>query len=108
MNPILQTPRLLLCEMSPEDLDFVAAMLAHPEVMRFYPNCYAREGARAWIERQIERYARDGHGLWLVTRRATQQPVGQVGLTIQQVGDIEEPEIGYHIHRPFRRQGFAT
>jgi hypothetical protein len=31
--------------MSPDDLDFVAAMLAHPEVMRYYPKCYSREEA---------------------------------------------------------------
>lgn len=108
MNTILRTPRLLLREMSLADLDFVASMLAHPEVMRFYPKCYTREGAKTWIERQTQRYARNGHGLWLAVERESQRPVGQVGLTMQRAGDVEEPEIGYLIHRPFWRRGFAT
>jgi ribosomal-protein-alanine N-acetyltransferase len=94
--------------MSPGDLDFVAAMLAHPEVMRYYPRLYSRDEARAWIERQLDRYVRNGHGLWLVQDRGTGEPVGQVGLVLQRVEGVEEPEIGYLIHRPFWRQGLAA
>jgi [ribosomal protein S5]-alanine N-acetyltransferase len=108
MSPILFTPRLLLREMSPSDLDFVAPMLADPEVMPFYPKCYSRDESETWIERQRNRYARHGHGLWLVVEKATGQPVGQVGLLIQTVNGVEEKEVGYLIHRPFWRRGFAT
>ena len=93
--------------MSPADLDFVAAMLGDPEVMRFYPKCYSRRGRR--LDRcQRRRYARHGHGLWLALEKATGQPVGQIGLLIQTVGGVEEKEVGYLIHRPFWRRGFAT
>ena len=98
---ILETARLLLREMSLDDLDFVAAMLAHPEAMRFYPKCYTRDEAAAWVQRQIDRYARHGHGLWLVSDTATGQPVGQVGLVMQTVRAVEEREVGYLVHRPF-------
>ena len=108
MKTILETPRLRLREMSPGDLDFVAAMLSHPEVMRFYPKIYSREEAAAWIERQLGRYARNGHGLWLAEDRATGEPRGQVGLAVQEVDGMEEPEIGWLIHRPWWRQGLAT
>lgn len=107
MAPILETRRLALREMTLDDLDFVAAMLGHPEVMRFYPKVYSRDEARAWLDRQRERYARDGHGLWLVEDRATGEPVGQVGLMAQLVDGVKEPEIGYLIHRPFWRWGLA-
>ncbi|PYQ63591.1 MAG: GNAT family N-acetyltransferase [Acidobacteria bacterium] len=108
MAPILETPRLALREMSPGDLDFVAAMLGHPEVMRYYPKVYSRNEARTWLERQRERYSRDGHGLWLVEDRATGEPVGQVGLMTQLVDGVKEPEIGYLIHYPFWRRGLAS
>jgi [ribosomal protein S5]-alanine N-acetyltransferase len=107
-NQILETPRLVLREMSPDDLDFVAAMLADPEVMRYYPKCYSRDEAQVWIERQMRRYARHGHGLWLAVDKATGEPVGQVGLLIQQVRGVMEKEVAYLIHRPFWRRGFAT
>ncbi len=108
MAIILETPRLILREMSLADLDFVAAMLADPEVMRYYPKCYSREEAGTWVERQANRYARHGHGLWLVLDKASGHPVGQVGLLIQQVHGAEEKEVGYLIHRPFWRRGFAA
>ena len=108
MKHVLDTPRLILREMSLDDLDFVATMLADPEVMRYYPRCYSRAEAKTWSERQMNRYARHGHGLWLVLEKTTSQPVGQVGLLIQQVRGVEEKEGGYLIHRPFWRRGFAT
>jgi RimJ/RimL family protein N-acetyltransferase len=108
MAIILETPRLVLREMTPDDLDFVAAMLADPEVMRFYPRCYSRQEAEGWVRRQIDRYVRDGHGLWLAQDQATATAVGQVGLIQQIVDGIEEPEIAYLIHRPYWRRGLAT
>ena len=108
MKQVLATERLTLREMALDDLDFVAAMLDHPEVMRFYPKRYTRDEARAWIERQVQRYADHGHGLWLVAERDSQNPVGQVGLMMQEVEGTWEPEIGYLVHRPFWRRGYAS
>jgi RimJ/RimL family protein N-acetyltransferase len=108
MKHVLATERLLLREMVPDDLDFVAAMLAHPEVTHFYPKQYSREEAQAWIERQARRYADHGHGLWLVVERGSETPVGQVGLMMQEVEGAWEPEIGYLVHRPFWRRGYAS
>ena len=105
---ILETARLVLREMSLDDLDFVATMLANSEVMRYYPKCYTRDEAAGWVQRQMDRYARHGHGLWLVSEKATGQAVGQVGLLVQNVRGVDEREVGYLIHWPFWRRGFAT
>lgn len=107
-DAVLSTPRLALREMTPDDLDFVAEMMGHPEVTRYYPKQYSREEARRWLERQLERYRRDGHGLWLVTLKSTGEPVGQVGLAIQDVEGVREPEVGWLLHRPYWGNGYAT
>lgn len=108
MSAILETPRLVLRELEPGDLDFIAELLAHPEVMQFWPKPYTREEAEAWIRRSQERYARDGYGYWLVLDKVSGQPIGQAGLLRQDVAGDIETGIGYIIHRPFWRQGFAT
>lgn len=108
MKAVLETPRLELRELSPDDLDFVAEMLGHPEVSRFYERRFSREDASAWIDRQIERYGHDGHGLWLARERATGAPVGQVGLAMQEVEGARRAEIGWLLHRPFWGLGYAT
>jgi [ribosomal protein S5]-alanine N-acetyltransferase len=104
---VLETPRLLLREMTPGDLDFLAALLGDPAVMRFYPKVYTRDEARGWLERMMARYQRDGHALWLAIDKARGEPIGQIGLLAQVVHDAVEPEIGYLVHRPFQRQGYA-
>ncbi|NLY00534.1 MAG: GNAT family N-acetyltransferase [Rhodopirellula sp.] len=108
MNTVAETERLLLRELVPDDLDFLAEMLADPEVMRFYPNPLSRTEAEVWLNRQFQRYADHGHGLWLVVAQRTAVPIGQVGLAIQDVNGNPEPEIGYLLHRPFWHHGFAT
>jgi RimJ/RimL family protein N-acetyltransferase len=65
IDPILETPRLLLYELQPEDLNFVATVLAQPEVTFYYERRFERSDAQAWVDRQKQRYSRDGHGLWL-------------------------------------------
>jgi len=108
MRTILESDRLVLRELALDDLDFVAEVLAHPLVMFFWPKPYTRNEAAEWIRRQQERYARDGYGYWLVLDKASGQPIGQAGLLAQQVDGVEELCIGYIIHRPFWRRGFAT
>lgn len=108
MNSILETPRLVLCELNDDDLDFVAEMLAHPEVMRFWPRPLTRTEAADWIRRQRERYARDGFGYWLALDKTTGQPIGQAGLLRQELDGAVETGIGYILHRPFWRKGYAT
>jgi RimJ/RimL family protein N-acetyltransferase len=108
MNPILETTRLALRELNLGDLDFVAAMLAHPEVMEFWPNIYQRDEAEAWIRKSQSRYASDGFGYWLALDKTSGQPIGQAGLLRQEVNGVAETGIGYIIHRPFWRRGYAT
>ena len=103
----LHTNRLTLRLMSLDDLDFIATMLADPEVMRYYPKCYSREEAIHWIERQQRRYERHGTGFLLVEDKTSGQPIGQVGLLIQNILKRDEFEVGYLIHRPFWRRGYA-
>lgn len=102
------TGRLRLRELTADDHDFVAGMLADREVMRHYPRPLSREESLAWIERQWMRYARDGHGLWLAERTDGSGPVGQVGLAMQPVGGALYPEIGYLLHQTCWGAGYAT
>jgi [ribosomal protein S5]-alanine N-acetyltransferase len=105
---ILETARLILREMTPQDIDFIATMMAHPEVNRFYERRFTREESEIWLDRQIERYHRDGTGLWLVLDRETQHPLGQVGLAMQDVEGARLAEIGWLLHRPYWGRGYAT
>jgi RimJ/RimL family protein N-acetyltransferase len=107
-QPPTDTTRVAFRELTEHDLDFVAEMLANPEVTRFYPKQYSRDESAQWITRQIQRYRDDGHGLWLVSDRATAEPIGQIGVVRQQLPEGERLEVGYLLHRPFWHHGYAT
>jgi RimJ/RimL family protein N-acetyltransferase len=111
MATVLETPRLRLREMALDDLDVVAAMLADPEVMRYWPRPLSRDEAAGWIRRQLDRYAASGHGYWLAEERSTGVPVGQYGLLPpgpeMQAQGLDGPNLGYMTHRPFWRRGYA-
>jgi [ribosomal protein S5]-alanine N-acetyltransferase len=108
MKIILETPRLVLRELEKSDIDFVAEMLEDEEVMRFWPRPYTREEAVQWIERFQERYELHGHGYWLAIEKETGQPVGQAGVLNQDMEGAVEIGLGWIMHRPYWRRGFAT
>lgn len=93
--------------MGPEDLDDMAAMLGDPEVMSFYPAPKTRDESAEWIRRMQERYANDGHGLWIVETHDGEF-VGDSGITWQSYNGNRVREVGYHVVRPLQGRGYAT
>jgi len=105
---ILETARLILRELVPEDADAMERILSDPETMRYYPAPFDRAGVEAWIERNRRRYAVDGHGLWAVVLKSSGEVIGNCGLIKQQVDGSEELEVGYHLRRDHWGKGYAT
>ena len=93
--------------MATTDLDDMAALLADPRVMRYYPAPKTREQAEAWIAWNLDSYGRYGFGLWLV-QTLDGTFVGDCGLTMQDVDGQREVEVGYHVRAELQGQGLAT
>lgn len=101
------TERLRFREMVADDLEIMAAMLGDADVMAFYPAPKSRDESAGWIARMQQRYARDGHGLWIIETHAGEF-VGECGITWQSYNDIPVREVGYHVLPRFQRRGYAT
>lgn len=102
------TPRLRFREMTPEDLDLMAALLGDPEVMTYYPAPKTRDEAAQWIAWNEANYARHGYGLWIVETHDGEF-LGDCGLTWQKInGQDTELEVGYHIRTGRQGHGYAT
>lgn len=104
----LTTSRLLLREMTVDDLDDMAALLGDPEVMRYYPRLLSRGEALGWIEWNRRLYRARGFGLWAMVSVDDGRFVGDCGLTVQRVDGVEEIEVGYHVRAELQGRGFAT
>lgn len=103
----IQTERLTLREMREEDFDALNRVLSDAQIMRHYPYEFNEERVRAWIARNMERYKIFGFGLWAVCLKGTGEMIGDCGLTMQLIGGIIKPEIGYHIRADMQRKGYA-
>jgi ribosomal-protein-alanine N-acetyltransferase len=103
----LETPRLILREMTSDDAPSLHAVLGDAETMRWYPRAYTFEEGQEWIARQIARYA-SGAGLLGIVLKTTGVLIGDCGAVWQEVEGVQEPEIGYHVHRDHQNQGYAT
>lgn len=93
--------------MVPADLDFMADMLGDPRVMAYYPRPYRRDEALGWMEWNMRLYRERGFGLWLIALGRSGLPVGDCGITPQDIDGVEAIEVGYHVHPDYQRQGYA-
>ena len=101
------TARLHFREMTDDDLDAMSELLGDPEVMAFYRAPKSRAEAQQWIDRNRQRYAEDGYGLWII-ETLDGEFVGDCGLTRQPVDDRTVLEVGYHVRRELQGRGYAT
>ena len=105
---IIETERLYLREMTESDFDALEKVLADQSIMQYYPYTFDRSRITNWIQRNIDRYATFGFGLWAVCLKETDEMIGDCGLTMQIIGGEIKPEIGYHIRADQQRKGYAT
>ena len=104
---MIETERLLLREYTPEDFDALHEILSDPETMAHYPAPFDEARVRRWIDWNLENYAQHGFGLWAAVLKETGEFIGDCGLTLQNIDGEMLPEIGYHIHKKYWRQGLA-
>jgi ribosomal-protein-alanine N-acetyltransferase len=105
---ILQTDRLLLRELVAQDAAAVEKVLGDPVAMQYYPAAFDRNAVEEWIQRNIDRYERDGHSFWAMTFKSSGELIGDCGCPLQEVEGRNEIEIGYHVRRDLWGKGYAT
>ena len=107
MIPKLQTDRLLLRGLQPNDLDAYAAMYADAEVMRYLEDGRPLDRAAAWrsMAMHLGHWSLRGYGQWALVDCATGQLVGRAGLW--QPDGWPGLEVGWVLGRPYWGHGYA-
>jgi RimJ/RimL family protein N-acetyltransferase len=105
---VLETDRLILRWISPDDAPFILELLNDPDWIRFIGDRGVRtvEAAREYIEKgPAVSYARNGFGLWLTQLRESGVPIGICGLIKRDT--LEDVDVGFAFLPAFRGQGYA-
>lgn len=108
MKPIIETSRLYLRQLTLNDISDLSLVLSDKGSMKYYPHPFSLKEVTLWIERNIERYKKEGFGLWAVIRKNDNQFLGDCGITLQNIDGKILPEIGFHIIKTFCNMGYAT
>lgn len=108
MKKVIETPRLIIRELTMDDLEFMVELMSDPRTMRYFPKLYSRKETATLLEAHIFRYQLHGHGLWMLHDKQLNRPVGRLGLVKHSVDHKAEPEIGYILHADFWHKGYAT
>jgi len=106
--PVLETQRLSLNELTPEDAPFILELL---QSRGFKENIGDRgvsdlEGAVGYIEHTRAGYSANGFGLWRADVKATGEAAGICGL-VKRDG-LEHPDVGYAFLERFWGRGYAS
>jgi RimJ/RimL family protein N-acetyltransferase len=106
---ILETDRLILRELVPDDAPFMLELLNDPAYIHNIADRGVRDldGARRYLEeRWRASYAEHGFGLWVVVHRESGACTGLCGLVRRE--GLDDVDIGYAFLPAFRGQGYAV
>ncbi|RIW34006.1 N-acetyltransferase [Bacillus salacetis] len=107
----IQSERLTFRPYTEEDFDFLMALLADPEVVKFIGSGKVRDeqGGRDFLSWIYNTYkAGRNMGLQVLVRKEDSVPIGHAGLVPQKIDGENELEIGYWIARRHWGEGYAT
>lgn len=103
---MFETERLFLPKLTEKDLDFVAAMRADADVMRFIRAPQKPEEAMNWIKLVSSRWEGEKIGFCSVFLKSTNEFIGWCGLwQLKETGEIE---VGYALVKDFWGKGYAV
>src|SRR2546425_2880982 len=104
--PAIETERLLLRELHPDDLDDLAALFADPDVVRYVGDGQpaGRDEAERALHSTMRRWEEHGFGRWAALDRKTGKFIGMGGFRSL----FGTPEVVYHLAKENWGKGYAT
>jgi RimJ/RimL family protein N-acetyltransferase len=112
MQVFLETERMVLRRLTPDDVDNLVELDSDPDVMHFITG--GRATPRDEIEHDILphflRYYEDGdrYGFWAAIEKSTGTFLGWFHFRPAEGHPSDEPELGYRLRRSAWGQGYAT
>lgn len=106
---MIETKRLTSRKLTKDDIETWLEFLQGEDSLQFLPfSGPTHEDSRKWIEKQMDRYKKNGYGMMALIHKETGEMVGQCGILVQDIEGKIETEVAYHIIPRFRGQGYAT
>ncbi|QNI03674.1 GNAT family N-acetyltransferase [Halomonas sp. SH5A2] len=106
---ICETERLILRQMSLEDVPALTKILSDPEVMKHSVRGVCDEAAtREFVEWCLSCYETHGVGPWALIDKKASELIGFCSAGPEMVADVEEINLGYRLARRYWNKGLAS
>ena len=106
---MLETRRLILRLMRPDDVDGLLKIFSDPKVMRsFGTDPFTKPRMEEWVWRNIIHQQKHGYGLFTAIHKDDNIIVGDCGLEHMEVLGQQEVELGYDFRSDYWGQGLAS
>ncbi|ATC34817.1 GNAT family N-acetyltransferase [Elizabethkingia anophelis] len=107
MKPILETERLLLRELNPDDAGDFFNLNENPNVIKYTGDKAFQniDEAREFLE-NYQNYRLNGYGRWAVMSKENNEFVGWCGLKYN--SSTDETDVGFRFFEHYWNKGFAT
>ncbi len=105
---IIETERLILCQLTPSDAEFIYELLNTPTWIKYIGDRGIKniEDAQNYIiNGPAKSYQDDGFGLWLTKLKTDETPIGICGLLKRET--LEDIDIGFAFLPEYTGQGYA-
>jgi len=104
----LETARLLLTRLCPDDLDDLVRMYADPRVTATLGGLRTADWVADYLRKQMAQWDEHGFGLWTVRDRLSGRFAGRAGLRYATIEGRREVEVAYGLMEEFWGRGYAT
>ena len=104
----VETERLILRPPTREDSEALHRIFSDPTTMSFWPVPFTEDDTRRWISRSIQDHEESGFGRQPVILKTSGEIIGDCGVMRAEIAGKPEYDLGYIIHYPFWRNGYAV
>ncbi|WP_317174162.1 GNAT family N-acetyltransferase [Nonlabens antarcticus] len=107
--PYFETERLILNELSTEDIPLIVKNAVNPNISQFtqnIPHPYEESDAIYWINRAHQGFKNGTNHVFAIRWKESGEFMGGIGLTLEK--RFNRAEVGYWIAEPFWNKGIMT
>lgn len=105
---VIETKRLILREINESDYEEIAKILQDIDTMYAWEKSFSKEEVKQWINKNINRYIKDGYSYYLAINKNDKNVIGVMGPLVEDINGSDFIGVAYILNKKYWGNGYAT